>query len=220
MTGHKKIEARREKILKSASKVFAEKGFQEATISEIAGHAGVSEPTIYDYYSTKEGLLFSIPLDAMQRMGEISDFHLKLIRGASNKIRSLLYLQLLFYKENRDFATVLMLILKQNRKFIDTVAHNAIRDYIKKFDQIIEEGIHSGEFRSDIDPFLLRSACIGAVEHVVINWLLIGYPSDDDLLDFVDPMINTLVQGIQNKVEDKGCPLEQYGLIERSDTTI
>lgn len=54
-------EQRRERILECAMKIFAEKGFQDATISEISKAAGVSDATVYEYFKSKEELLFSIP---------------------------------------------------------------------------------------------------------------------------------------------------------------
>jgi len=45
----------------AALRIFAEKGFQNATITEISKEAGVSEATIYEYFGTKEDLLFAIP---------------------------------------------------------------------------------------------------------------------------------------------------------------
>jgi AcrR family transcriptional regulator len=47
--------------LNAAEHVFAEKGFHEATLSDIAKKAHVSEATIYEYFLSKEELLFSIP---------------------------------------------------------------------------------------------------------------------------------------------------------------
>ncbi|MFZ1983095.1 MAG: helix-turn-helix domain-containing protein, partial [Desulfatitalea sp.] len=45
----RKAGARREQILKAAETIFAEKGFHETTISDIAKSAGLSEPTLYEY---------------------------------------------------------------------------------------------------------------------------------------------------------------------------
>ena len=42
-----------EKILKSAIKIFSEKGFSASTTSEIAKDAGVAEGTIFRYFKTK-----------------------------------------------------------------------------------------------------------------------------------------------------------------------
>ena len=49
------------RIIRAAENVFAEKGYIQATISEIARLANVSEGTIYEYFKNKEDLLLSIP---------------------------------------------------------------------------------------------------------------------------------------------------------------
>ncbi len=54
-------EERREQILKAAVQVFGEKGYDRATISEIARKAGVAEGSIYNYFKNKGDLLVGIP---------------------------------------------------------------------------------------------------------------------------------------------------------------
>lgn len=50
-----------ERILKSAVRIFSSKGYNSATISEIAESVNVAESTIYTYFDNKRDLLFSIP---------------------------------------------------------------------------------------------------------------------------------------------------------------
>ncbi|MBI3732973.1 MAG: TetR/AcrR family transcriptional regulator [Chloroflexi bacterium] len=57
---------RRSQILSAASKVFAKKGFERATIAEIAREAGVAEGSIYNYFKNKSDLLVSIPRQFIQ----------------------------------------------------------------------------------------------------------------------------------------------------------
>jgi AcrR family transcriptional regulator len=54
------IAARRTQILDAATTVFAEKGFQRATIRDVAKAAGVADGTIYNYFDSKTALLFGI----------------------------------------------------------------------------------------------------------------------------------------------------------------
>ena len=44
---------KRKRIIEVATKIFAEKGYDGATISEIAKAAGVADGTIYEYYKSK-----------------------------------------------------------------------------------------------------------------------------------------------------------------------
>lgn len=46
-----------ELVLRSAARLFAQKGFFDTTMKEIALHAGVAVGSIYNYYSSKEALL-------------------------------------------------------------------------------------------------------------------------------------------------------------------
>ncbi len=205
MTGPEKTEARKVKILEAAAKVFAKKGFQDATIAEIAKTSGASEASIYDYFTTKENLLFSIPLELMRQLHATMEYHLKLIRGSLNKVYAVLNMQLLFYKEHPEFTSVLMLLLKHNRRFIDTESHKEIRKNLKLFDRIIVEGIESGEFRPDINPYYVRSSFIGAMEHIIVNWLMVGNPKD--LMEASDQMFDMCVKLLMKNEAAHGCPL-------------
>lgn len=47
-------------IRKAAAKVFAEQGFDRASMSLLAREAGISKANIYHYYSGKDALLFDL----------------------------------------------------------------------------------------------------------------------------------------------------------------
>ncbi len=195
MAVQKKSEARKEQILKAAGRVFAQKGFHDSTISAVAKEAGVSDATIYEYFSTKEELLFSIPLEATRRGKETIEFHMEFVRGAANKLRSLIYGYLWFYQSNPDYSSVALLILKQNRKFMDTEAYRLVREWSRMIIKVVEEGVESGEFKPDTDPYLVRSIILGTIEHMVISSILVGRP--EKFLEHVDPLTDTVIGGIQ-----------------------
>jgi len=104
-----KIETRKTQILKTAERIFGEKGFQDTTISEIAKEAKISEASIYEYFSTKEGLLFSVPTKNASELFKLMQFHLKLIRGAENKLRSIISIFLSTNEKNTNNASIIML---------------------------------------------------------------------------------------------------------------
>ena len=194
-----KTQIRKKNIIDTATRVFAQRGFQEATITEIAKEAKVSEASIYEYFSTKEGLLFSIPAESSHTLFEVMAFHLKLIRGAANKLRAIVFLFMDSYQNHPDFAAVLMLFLKHNKKFLDTKGHHAIKEGIKQITQVIEEGIENNEFRKDLNPYLVRSMILGTIEHLVTNWVMTGNP--ENLTEFVDPLIDSIIQGIEAQTQ-------------------
>jgi AcrR family transcriptional regulator len=52
--------ARQQDILRAAQLLFTSKGYHETTLEEIAHHAEFAKGTIYNYFSSKEELLFGI----------------------------------------------------------------------------------------------------------------------------------------------------------------
>lgn len=53
-------DAKREHILKTAARVFAETGYVRASMSQLAKDCGISKANIYHYYGSKDALLFDI----------------------------------------------------------------------------------------------------------------------------------------------------------------
>jgi AcrR family transcriptional regulator len=205
MANQTRSETRKQQILKAAEKVFAKKGFQEATVSDVARKAGLSEATIYEYFASKEELLFSIPEETTRRGKEILEFHLNYVRGAANKLRSIIYHYLSFYQNHPDYSAVAMLILKQNRKFLDTDAYQTVREGSRVILRVVEEGIASGEFKPNTDPYLVRSVLLGTIEHLVIRWVLLGEPQG--LLQYVDPLTDIIIEGTGLQKETKAFNL-------------
>jgi len=181
-------------ILNAAEHVFAEKGFHEATLSDIAKKANVSEATIYEYFLSKEELLFSIPQEETLQYLKKSEELLQYIPGAANKLRMLIYRHLKLYSMNPDYAKVAMLILKTNRKFLETEAYKIVQASSRFAIQVLEEGIKNGEFRPDLQPYLVRAMIYGAIEHLVTRKSLLGVP--EDLLSLADGIVKNIFEGI------------------------
>lgn len=69
----------RKRILRAASEVISEKGFKSASMREIARRAEVGDATIYNYFATKETLLYGYceekQLEVAEALKQIEDFH-------------------------------------------------------------------------------------------------------------------------------------------------
>jgi AcrR family transcriptional regulator len=66
MTGRQ----RREQLVTVARSVFAEKGFQPASVEEIAARAEVSKPVVYEHFGGKEGI-YAVVVD--REVGDLSN---------------------------------------------------------------------------------------------------------------------------------------------------
>lgn len=61
-----KTESRRQAILKAAAEVFREVGYERASMSEIRARVGGSKATLYNYFPSKEKLLFEVMYQAKE----------------------------------------------------------------------------------------------------------------------------------------------------------
>jgi AcrR family transcriptional regulator len=68
-----KTESKRQAILKAATEVFREMGFERASMSEIRARIGGSKATLYNYFPSKEKLFFEVMYQAKElELGAIS----------------------------------------------------------------------------------------------------------------------------------------------------
>jgi AcrR family transcriptional regulator len=65
------FEQQRSAILAEAARLFAEKGFHNASMAELAKACGVSKPLLYHYYRDKEHILFDIADSYMDQLQAI-----------------------------------------------------------------------------------------------------------------------------------------------------
>ena len=63
---------RRTQLLTSARAVFGKKGYEEATVSEIVGRAGVAQGTFYLYFPGKESLAGAFAEQLSERFAEVA----------------------------------------------------------------------------------------------------------------------------------------------------
>jgi TetR/AcrR family transcriptional regulator, mexJK operon transcriptional repressor len=62
---------REQRILKAALKVFSETGYSGATMDAVAIEAGLSKPTLYQYFQSKEALFSAMMLDERDHMMKV-----------------------------------------------------------------------------------------------------------------------------------------------------
>jgi AcrR family transcriptional regulator len=61
-------QARRQRLLEAATRLFAEKGFEATTLSDLVGEAGGSRTSLYEYFGGKEGLLRAVMAEQCDRL--------------------------------------------------------------------------------------------------------------------------------------------------------
>ena len=199
-------------IIEAALRVFGENGFESTTISAICKAANISDATLYEYFDSKEEVLFSIPeiytRRELERMQEISHY----VHSPSEKLRVIIQGYLEFYEKNRMYTSVALLTLKGNRNFLKAPAYAVVRESSRSIVEAFKEGVSTGVFRDDIDGYLVRNMVLGFIEHLTVQWLLVGRPESitgyrDIIFDMVMKAIEKRGDEDWHEVRVKGIPV-------------
>lgn len=99
--------AKRQEIVNAARQVFAQKGYDHATLDEIAAKAEFAKGTLYNYFDSKETLfreIVSAMLDDLARIAEVA-----MAGGGSLRERFLRYATqtMEYHKKNEDLQRIL-----------------------------------------------------------------------------------------------------------------
>jgi AcrR family transcriptional regulator len=162
----------RERILREAAALFRRKGFNGASMQDLADAVGVTKSSLYHHFRSKQALLFEILSTTVDRetpaLREIAlselpateRLHRAVARHVVGLIRDLDNVAC-FVEEGRYLAP----------RYRD--AYIAKRDrYERYFRRILEDGIAAGEFRP-IDVRLASLAILG-----MCNWVARWYRPD------------------------------------------
>lgn len=194
--GFKNDTAKRDSILEAALQVFAQKGFHESTISEIADKANVADATIYEYFDNKENLLYSIPAKKAKEALDLLKIHLEGIKGIANKIRKLIWFSFWFFQNNPAWTSVFFLILQQNKRFALAPAYELTREWANEILKIMKEGQEEGTISKNINIFIARSLLLGTINHLTTRWILTNKPKD--LTELTNDTAELIIGAIQN----------------------
>ena len=170
---------KRERILRSATKIFARKGFYNAKISEIAREAGVADGTIYLYFKNKDEILITIFEESVGEIIRRFRKRLQEIPDPADQIREFSRLHLEIVKTNPDLASVLQLELRQSNRFIKEYAGTSLNDYLNIIGDIIQNGQKHNVFREDVHPGIAKRMLFGALDEISTLYVLLKDRSFD-----------------------------------------
>ena len=123
------------------------------------------------------------------------------IHSPREKLRVIIQAYLEFYESNRLYTSVALLVLKGNRKFIKSDAYQVVRESARSIVEAVHQGITEGVFRDDLDPYIVRNMILGFIEHLTIQWLLIGRPRQ--ISGYRDIIYDMAIRAIEKNENDQ-----------------
>lgn len=187
--------SRKEQVIRSAAKLFQEKGYAASSMRDLAQKLGIEAASLYSHIKSKEEILqtlcfdmaadFRESLEKVEKQTVSASEKLSLgIIGHVNVMARDLTASAVFMNEHRHLSNPYLrdfLLLRIN--------------YINRFKAIIEEGVANGEFKKNIDTKLAVMTLFSS-----LNWMPMWYSPDGSIepnalgQQLADMLVNGLKQ--------------------------
>lgn len=184
-----------QRILDAAVAVFADKGFFNARVADIADRANVADGTVYLYFKSKEEILRSVIHTAFDAFMSAARTELKKLPDPAQRLRRLAFLHLNALGSNRDLAVVLQMELRQSMRFLSEFSHHHMIEYFELVRQAILDAQTSGIFRREVPDKFAASCFFGALDEMVTSWVLSEY--EYPLANAADVVVDLFLNGMR-----------------------
>ena len=185
------LDRRRHEIFNAAVQLFAEKGFNETSMREIAEAAGMGKSSLYDYFETKDEILIWYFEDEISDMAVMAREIASQPLPAIEKLRQILHKQLEFLLANKEFYLKLSFEIQrlgaESQRRIQIKRH----EYQDLLRSLIEQGILEGAFRQ-VDTLLATRILLTALTPVAFTSRPTGTPEQ-----MLDEAFNLFLHGVQ-----------------------
>ncbi len=168
---------KRDAILEAAMSVFAEKGFDAATLDEVAEKAEFSKGAIYGYFKNKDDLFLSLIEEGLNDLSEIIKSVVESSLAPIKKIKDLIQRILVYLEENKDFFRI---FAPERGGFTEKKHPEALKRILPKHQKNIEmvtkvmkEGIRTGELKK-VDSRVLTFTLFGLIHSCIGRWVMEG----------------------------------------------
>src|SRR5262245_48686110 len=182
-----------DRILQSALGLFSSKGYDATSVREICEAAGITKPTLYHFYGSKEGVYRAL-VD-----GVLEDFRSQLTQQLDQGgpiVERLKRVARSYFEAARGRRELM--------RFIFGLIHNPpasapVTDFTRFYDDIVQlvaaavdEGVTQGVFGPG--PTEVRMLLfMGALGEALCGWVIAGRPELTS--ELADAIVDTLVRG-------------------------
>ncbi len=162
-------------ILAAARTVFATRGFNDATVDEIAAAAGIAKGTVYLYFSSKKEIYLAALKQGLLELQERTAAAMQAAQGVQGKLKAFVRTRIEYADANRDF-------IKIYHSEFGNLANAAVRDsefqqlYLKQaksLELVLQTAVKGGELRrirTDFAAFIIYDMVKSVMTQRLLGW--------------------------------------------------
>lgn len=188
---------KRAAILDAATAVFAERGFFNAQVADVARGAGIAAGTVYLYFRSKDEILTSVFDRTMKDAIAEGRAAMAGVADPVERLRTIARLHLERMGRDRNLAIVFQVELRQTTKFMERFSTTGLGDYLALIQKTIEDGQARGAFRKALSARTAAKIVFGALDEMATNWILSRRRYA--LAQQADEIVDLLVDGLATR---------------------
>jgi len=174
-----RLSLRQQEIIDTALEIIAEKGIEKFTIKTLAGARGVSEPSLYRHFQSKQSILILLLTRYRNSIFDIFDRLIDSEISTYEKIE-LFYLNILRrFSEKPALSTILFSdeLFHQNKHLAKEV-NSIIKMMHGRLEKILKTGKAGKELKTSVPCGDLAWIIMGTMRIVITRWRLADYSYD------------------------------------------
>ena len=191
----------KKQLIRSGLELITEYGFVSAGVDSIVKNVQVPKGSFYHYFKSKEDLFFAVfewfqkktekaAVVGISALGSGADDRLKALNdslmGQWDEIKDVFVLVMEFWAASCS---------TQMRQRFKNAFKQLYDDYRQIVSAVIQDGINSGEFRSDVKPDPVAAALVGTWDALFLQaW----FDDDFDPAATANDFLDTLLRGLSD----------------------
>lgn len=177
----------KDKIFRTAQKLFVEKGYYSTSIPDIVREAGVSTGAIYHHYASKEDLARDIHKTAVEQFLKKHEAEVMTKELIYDKVRA--YISLMFRWTEQDPIMVSYLLHGRPKEVLQTPLSVCSEEGLHASVNIIDEGIRKGDIKP-INSFLAAAIMSGTIMRMID--LRLDGVIENPLVEYIEATANNI----------------------------
>lgn len=194
--------ARRAVILEEAEKIFAQKGFYNTSVAEIANASGFATGSIYQYFEGKEDLYATMINRKLDQLTADLERAVESRNGLIGKLEVFILTHFQFVEKNLDFWR--LFVRRENVAFREgdtTLNERMIGYYLKDIEyisEIIGKGLGNGGHEFPASSRDMGCALMGIMNAYKFTWIL--DPEAWQLTEKVPVVLDIFLKGVGDEI--------------------
>lgn len=177
MTGEQERSQRRhQRILDAALDVFSLRGFRGASVDDIAAASGTSKGGVYFHFPNKGAIFQALLHHTARLLLERTEVAMTRVEDPLAKVEVAIATVLRLFAEHRTLARLFLVEALAAGPQFSAALMDVHTDFARLIAGHLDEAVQAGAI-APLDTDLAGTAWFGALNEVVVRWVLTGQPA-------------------------------------------